>query len=63
MSESEITPKAGDYSEDHRQSFVDAAEAWNMEIMQRLAEVDSGTGKYIERDEFRRRLQARLDNR
>ena len=63
MSESKVSSKAGDCSEGHRQSFADVAEQWDMEIMRRLAEVDSGAGKYIERDEFRRRLQARLDNR
>ena len=63
MSESKISPKAGDCSEGHRQFFVDVAEQWDMEIMRRLAEVDSGAAGCIERDEFRRRLQARLDNR
>ena len=62
MSESDITPKAGDCSEDHRQFFVDVAEQWDMEIMRRLAEVDSGAAKCIDRDEFRRRIQARVGN-
>ena len=63
MSESDITPKAGDCSDSHRQSFVDVAEAWDMEIMCRLAEVDSGSAEYIERDEFRRRIKARVGSR
>ena len=63
MSESDITPKAGDCSEDHRQFFVDVAEQWDMEIMRRLAEVDSGAAKCIDRDEFRRRIKARFDDR
>ena len=62
MSESKISSKAGDYSEGHRQFFVDVAEAWDMEIMRRLAEVDSGAVEYIDRDELRRRLGAKLDN-
>ena len=63
MSESDITPKAGDCSEDHRQFVVDVAEQWDMEIMRRLAEVDSGAAEYIDRDEFRRRIKARVGNR
>ena len=62
MSESKISPKAGDYLEDHRQFFVDVAEAWDMEIMQRLAEVDSGAAECIDRDEFRRRIKAWVGN-
>ena len=62
MSESKISSKAGDCSEGHRQSFVDVAEAWDREIMRRLAEVDSGAAKCIERDEFRRRIKARVGN-
>ena len=63
MSESKISPKAGEYSEGHRQFFVDVAEAWDMEIIRRLAEVDSGVAGYIDRDEFRRRIKARVGNR
>lgn len=63
MSESNISLKAGEYSEDHRQSFVDVAEAWDREIMRRLAEVDSGAAKCIDRDEFRRRIRLRVGNR
>ncbi len=63
MSESKISPKVGGCSEGHRQFFADVAEQWDMEIMRRLAEVDSGAAKYIDRDEFRRRIKARIGNR
>lgn len=63
MSEHNTSPKAGDYSVDHWQSFVDVAEQWDMEIMWRLAEVDSGAAKYIEREEFQRRIRLRVGNR
>ncbi len=36
------------------------ADAWEREILHRLTEIDSGTAKLIDRDEFRRRMQARL---
>lgn len=36
------------------------ADAWEKEILHRLAEIDSGTAKLIDRDEFRRRIHARL---
>jgi putative addiction module component (TIGR02574 family) len=39
----------------------DAADAWEREILRRLAEVDAGTAKIIDRDEFERRLQARIN--
>lgn len=42
---------------------ADAADAWDKEILRRLAEIDSGTAKLIDRDEFRRRMQARLGGR
>jgi len=37
-----------------------AAEAWDAEIQRRLRQVDSGTAEPIDRDEVRRRIQARL---
>jgi len=40
---------------------ADATEAWEKEILRRLAEIDAGTAKHIDRDEFRRRMQARLN--
>jgi putative addiction module component (TIGR02574 family) len=42
---------------------VDATEAWDKEIRRRLAEIDAGTAKLIDRDEFRRRMRERLGSR
>lgn len=42
---------------------ADATEAWDREIQRRLAEIDAGTAKLIDRDEFRRRMQERLKSR
>jgi len=39
---------------------ADAGDAWDREILRRLAEIDAGTAKLIDRAEFRRRIQARL---
>lgn len=39
---------------------ADALEAWKKEILRRLAEIDAGTAKLIDRDEFRRRMQAQI---
>ena len=39
---------------------ADAADGWEREISRRLAEIDAGTAKLVDRDEFRRRLQERL---
>jgi putative addiction module component (TIGR02574 family) len=36
----------------------DAENAWDLEILRRLAEIDSGTAELIDRAEFRRRLRA-----
>jgi len=33
---------------------------WNEEILHRLTEVDAGTARYIDQDEFRRRMEARI---
>ncbi len=38
----------------------DAASAWDAEILRRLAQIDSGTAELIDREEFRRRMQARM---
>jgi putative addiction module component (TIGR02574 family) len=38
----------------------DAAEAWDREVARRLDAIDAGTAKFIDREELRRRLQARL---
>ncbi len=38
----------------------DAATAWDAEMIRRLAEIDSGTAELVDREEFRRRMRARL---
>lgn len=38
----------------------DAESAWDAEILRRLDEIDSGAAKLIDREEFRRRMKARL---
>jgi putative addiction module component (TIGR02574 family) len=39
---------------------ADAAGAWDNEIVRRLAAIDAGTATMIDRNEFRRRMQARV---
>lgn len=39
---------------------LDAGDAWDKEILRRLAEIDAGTARLIDRDELRRRIRARL---
>ncbi|WP_292994788.1 addiction module protein [Nitrosomonas sp.] len=39
---------------------ADVLEAWDKEILRRLVEIDAGTAKLIDRDKFRRRMQARI---
>lgn len=41
----------------------DALDAWDREISRRLAELDAGTAQLIDREEFRRRMRARLNAR
>ena len=38
----------------------DAESAWDTEIQKRLDEIDSGTAKLVDREEFRRRMKARM---
>lgn len=38
----------------------DVDTAWDAEIMRRLANIDSGTAALIDREEFRRRMRARM---
>ena len=38
----------------------DAAEAWDAEILRRLAEIDAGTAQLIDREELRRRMRERM---
>lgn len=40
----------------------DAAEDWDKEISRRLAEIDSGTAKLVDRAELRRRMEERIRN-
>ena len=42
---------------------LDAGDAWDQEILRRLAEIDAGTARLIDRDELRRRMRARLGAR
>ena len=37
----------------------DVADAWDKEILRRLAEIDAGTAEVIDREELSRRLQQR----
>ena len=39
---------------------ADIADAWDKEIARRLAEVEVGSARLIERDEFRKRMAERL---
>lgn len=39
---------------------TDAADAWDREILRRLAAIDAGTARLIDKDEFRRRMQERI---
>lgn len=40
----------------------DAEKAWDMEIMRRLSEIDSGTANLVDRKEFRRRMRLRINS-
>ena len=41
-------------------SEPDVEKAWDAEILRRLAEIDSGTANLIDREEFGRRMRARM---
>jgi putative addiction module component (TIGR02574 family) len=41
-------------------SEPDVKEAWDAEILRRLAEIDSGSANLIDREEFGRRMRARM---
>jgi len=41
-------------------SESDVEEAWDAEILRRLAEIDSGSADLIDREEFGRRMRARM---
>jgi len=36
------------------------AEAWDQEVLRRLAAIEAGTAKLVDREELRRRMRARL---
>lgn len=38
----------------------DVEKAWDIEILRRLDEIDSGTAKLVDRDEFSRQLRLRM---
>ena len=40
----------------------DAADAWDREIVRRLAEIDAGTASMVDRAELRRRIEQRINN-
>ncbi len=39
---------------------ADSADPWDREILRRLAQIDAGTARLIDRDELRRRMRARV---
>ncbi len=43
-------------------SDENASDLWDREISSRLAEIDAGTARLIDRAELRKRLKARTDN-
>lgn len=42
---------------------ADAEKAWGAEILRRLADIDAGTARLIDREEFSRRMRARINRR
>ena len=38
----------------------DVEQTWDAEITRRLAEIDTGTAELVDREELRRRMQARM---
>jgi putative addiction module component (TIGR02574 family) len=42
-------------------SDADVEKAWDAEVLRRLAEIDSGTAKLVDREELRRRMWARMN--
>ena len=40
---------------------AEVADAWDAEILRRLAQIESGSAQLIDREEFRRRIRARLE--
>lgn len=42
---------------------ADAADAWDAELVRRLAEIDAGTARLVDRDALSRRMRDRLAGR
>ena len=42
---------------------TDATEEWDKGILQRIAEIDAGTTKHVDRDEFQRQMRDRIGNK
>ena len=42
---------------------ADAADAWDQEVVRRIEQLDAGTARLIDREEFRRRMEATLSAR
>lgn len=40
-----------------------AKEAWDQEVLRRIAEIDSGQAELLDREEFRRRMRDRIGGR
>jgi putative addiction module component (TIGR02574 family) len=40
---------------------ADIGQAWDAEILRRLAEIEAGTAQLIDREEFSKRLRARMN--
>lgn len=40
---------------------ADVEKAWDAEVLRRLAEIDSGTAKLVDREELRRRMRVRMN--
>jgi putative addiction module component (TIGR02574 family) len=37
-------------------------DAWDQEIIRRIAQIDAGQAKLLDREEFRKKIQARIGN-
>jgi putative addiction module component (TIGR02574 family) len=42
---------------------ADAGKAWEAEILRRISEIDAGTARLIDREEFSKRLRDRMHRR
>lgn len=46
----------------HTPADTDVEAAWDQEIARRIAQIDAGQAKLLDREEFRKRLQDRIGN-